>query len=122
MNKISNKWLKVILWVCSYVNIIVFALVGGFIWLKNDNEEIKKEFKKVLWVTIIFIAINALLSLISACIGLGTYNADASRAIQVISSLVTIGKIITYVVFIILALVNKEENSKSNNSKEEINE
>lgn len=122
MNKISNKWLKVILWVCSYVNIIVFALVGGFIWLKNDNEEIKKEFKKVLWVTIIFIAINALLSLINACIGLGTYNADASRAIQVISSLVTIGKIITYVVFIILALVNKEENSKSNNSKEETNE
>ena len=45
MNKISNKWLKIILWVGSYINILLFALVGGYIWIKTDNEDVKNEIK-----------------------------------------------------------------------------
>ena len=112
MNKISNKWLKIILWVGSYINILLFALVGGYIWIKTNNEDVKNDIKKILWVTIIFTAIGAFLSIFSACMGFGSYNADASKAYSIISSLVVIAKIVTYLVFIILVLVNKKESNK----------
>ena len=94
MEKISDRWAKLILWASAYINAILFALVGGYYWLKTDREELKSECKKVLWVTLIFLAITMTLTVISS---FGTICNGGYRVISVISAVVAIVKVCTYV-------------------------
>lgn len=118
MNKISDKWMKVILWASSYVSAIAFALVGGYVFINTDKDNIKNETKKVLIVTLIYVALGMFVTLFGACMSFGSYSAGVSKAYAVISALIAISKIIVYVVFVILALVSKDE-KLSNKQKSE---
>lgn len=126
MEKISDRWAKLILWASAYISAILFALVGGYYWLKTDREELKSECKKVLWVTLIFLAISMTLTVISS---FGTICAGGYRAISIISAIVTIIKVCTYLTFALFAFFgiefdifgqkSKEKNNKKAEKKDE---
>lgn len=119
MNKISDKWMKVILWASSYVSAIAFALVGGYVFINTDKDNIKNETKKVLIVTLIYVALGMFVTLFGARMSFGSYSAGVSKAYAVISALIAISKIIVYVVFVILALVSNNDEKLSNKQKSE---
>ncbi len=63
MHKISKRWLKAMLWASSFVSPLLFALVGGYVWIKSDDEEISHEVKHVFFDVMIFIGIDLITSL-----------------------------------------------------------
>ena len=54
MEKLNSKWQKLILWLTGYLNIIAFVLGGGFVYLKTQDEKVKKSAKTVLAFVIVF--------------------------------------------------------------------
>ena len=58
MKKIGKIPGALIVWASAYVNVIVFALCGGYFFLKSDDESLKNETKKALIVTLIFVGIG----------------------------------------------------------------
>ena len=101
MNKISDRWAKLILWAGSYISAILFAIVGGYCWLKTDREELKKECKKVLVVTLIFLVFDIIIALISSFTTIFSFN--AYKFISIFKAVVSFIKICTYVVFALFA-------------------
>ena len=106
MKKIGKKFSSLIVWASAYLNIVAFALCGGDFWLKSDDEDLKGETKKALIVTLIFTALNMLLSLVSQLISLCgiSYGSDTYTVYQKLSSLVSLAKIIVYAAFALIAL------------------
>lgn len=41
----SNRWKKVLVLLSGYINFVAFAIVGGYIFVKSDNEDVKKNGK-----------------------------------------------------------------------------
>lgn len=117
MRNLKNNVVKLLLWISGYVNIIVYALVGGYVLLKCDNEELDKENKKVFLVTAICIAISAFFSIFSACFNFeNSYNSDARKVYNIMTGIYTIARIITYTVFGIIAFVKTD----TVNNKEQV--
>lgn len=115
MKGLKNCYAKAILWISSFVNVIVFALTGGYVWLKSDNEELKKETKKVLIVAIVFICLDAILSVLYNIYSFNTnYSGDFYNFYRTMTKIVAIGKTVTYLVFALIALFSKEKETKTN--------
>lgn len=127
MEKIKKNWLKLILWVSAYANAIIFALCGGYVWIKTEDEGVKKEIKKVFLISLIFIAVDALLALVHSFLNIAESN--DYRVYSIVSSLITIAKIVTFVIFALLAFfdngateVSEEETDDENDSDNEVKE
>ena len=124
MNKIGKKFGALIVWASAYVNVIVFALCGGYFFLKSDDESLKNETKKALIVTLIFVGIGMLQSLVSYLFTLCgvSYSGDLYRAHQTIGSLVSVAKIAVYAVFAALSVFGgkkgEEKSEKTDDSTE----
>lgn len=124
MNKIGKKFGGLIVWASAYVNVIVFALCGGYFFLKSDDESLKNETKKALIVTLIFVGIGMLQSLVSYLFTLCgvSYSGDLYRAHQTIGSLVSVAKIAVYAVFAALSVFGgkkgEEKSEKPDDSTE----
>lgn len=105
MNKIGKKAASLIVWASAYVNVIVFALCGGFAWFKSNDETVKNETKKALIVTLLFIAVGMIQSFVGQCLSLFgvSYGSDLYTAHQMIANVITIAKIVVYAVFALLA-------------------
>lgn len=105
----SQNLKRCFMWVCGYLNIVAFALVGGYLYIKSDDEDMKKEVKIALIVTLIFTAITAVLSIYNYCGGFSSayYGSVAYDIYSICLSVVQIAKIIVYAVFAIMALVKK---------------
>ena len=106
MKKIGKKLGGLIVWASAYVNVIAFALCGGYFYLKSDDESLKNETKKALIVTLIFVGIGMIQSLVGYLFALCgvSYSGDAYRAHQTIGSLVSVAKIAVYAVFAALSV------------------
>lgn len=107
MEKIKKNWLKLILWAGAYVNLLIFALCGGYVYLKTEDEDVKKEVKKVFLISLLFVGINMLPSLIYNILGLAT--SSNYDFYNVLTRLVSIAEIITFIVFGILAFFSPEK-------------
>ena len=124
MNKIGKKFGALIVWASAYVNVIVFALCGGYFFLKSDDESLKNETKKALIVTLIFVGIGMIQSLVSYLFTLCgvSYSGDLYRAHQTIGSLVSVAKIAVYAVFAALSVFGgkkgEEKSEKPDDSTE----
>ncbi len=124
MKKIGKILGGLIVWASAYVNVIVFALCGGYFFLKSDDESLKNETKKALIVTLIFVGIGMIQSLVSYLFTLCgvSYSGDLYRAHQTIGSLVSVAKIAVYAVFAALSVFGgkkgEEKSEKTDDSTE----
>ena len=108
MIDIKKPWAKLLLWVSGYVSAICYALVGGFVFLNCEDEELRAENKKVFVVSLIFLGLSAFTSIWYSLNSLFGASTEMYRAYSVFTSIVSICKIITFVVFAILALCSKD--------------
>lgn len=124
MKKIGKIPGALIVWASAYVNVIVFALCGGYFFLKSDDESLKNETKKALIVTLIFVGIGMIQSLVSYLFTLCgvSYSGDLYRAHQTIGTLVSVAKIAVYAVFAALSVFGgkkgEEKSEKTDDSTE----
>ena len=124
MKKIGKIPGALIVWASGYVNVIVFALGGGYFFLKSDDESLKNETKKALIVTLIFVGIGMIQSLVSYLFTLCgvSYSGDLYRAHQTIGTLVSVAKIAVYAVFAALSVFGgkkgEEKSEKTDDSTE----
>ena len=121
MKKIGKIPGALIVWASAYVNVIVFALCGGYFFLKSDDESLKNETKKALIVTLIFVGISMLVSYLFTLCGV-SYSGDLYRAHQTIGTLVSVAKIAVYAVFAALSVFGgkkgEEKSEKTDDSTE----
>lgn len=101
----STRWKSLLIWVCGYLSIIAFAVAGGYAIVKSNDEELKSTAKKAFIVTLIFTLIAMFLGLYDAIGGMtdGYYSSAAYGAYSVMSKIVTIAKIVVFVVFAALS-------------------
>ena len=107
----NKKWKSILVWLSAYLNFIAFVLVGGYLYIKKEDEEVQSATKQAFLVTLIFTAINAFLLLFSNIGGLTNtyYSSSAYKFYSVCVNLVNIAKVVVYATFIIFTLVKKDE-------------
>lgn len=117
MNKLwTNKWKSVLIWISAYISFIAYALVGGYVIVKKEDEELQKTAKNALIVTIIFTALSALLSIFHYIAGFSDnyYSSSAYEFYTTASTIFSIAKIVVYAVFVVLTLMKQEGESENN--------
>lgn len=115
MNEIwTKKWKKVLIWISGYVNFIAFAIVGGWVIVKSDDKELKRTAKTTFIVTLIFIAIEAILLILSSIFQQtsGYYSSNLYDVMSILSLIETIAKIIVYAIFIIFTFCEDKTSDK----------
>ncbi len=110
----SSKWKKCLIWFSAYVNFIAFALVGGYVILKNDDEELKSSTKTAFIITMIFAAVSAFLSIFYNFASMSDkfYNSSAYDFYDIATKIVNVAKILVFAIIIIIELAKKEEAPK----------
>lgn len=118
MNKIGKKAASLIVWASAYVNVIVFALCGGYAWFKSNDDTVKNETKKALIVTILFTAVGMIQSFVGQCLSLFgvSYGSDLYSAHQMIANVISIANIVVYAVFALLAFFKNDTAAASGKS------
>lgn len=124
--KFSNVWKKLLIWFSAYFSFISFAIVGGYVIVKEDDEELRKTTKVAFLVTLIFAAISAFLSIYYNCYAMAqNASAGAYNFYRWMNFFTTIGKILTYATFMIISIfVNnkKVEDKKADKETEKVSE
>lgn len=112
----NEKLKKVFILLSGYLSFIAFAIVGGYVFIKSDSEELKKTAKLTLIVTLIFTAISAVLLIYNHFGNFfgGYYSSTAYDVYSMITGIVAIAKIIVYAVLIIMVLVKKGNEASEN--------
>lgn len=109
----TKSWKEVLIWFCGYVNLIAFAVVGGYAIVKSDDEALKKTAKTAFIVTLIFTALSALITIYNYCGSFADnyYGSAAYDFYSYATKIVEIARIIVYAVFIILTFVKNKKNA-----------
>ena len=112
----NEKLKKVFILLSGYLSFIAYAIVGVYVLVKSDNEELKKTAKLTLIVTLIFTAISAVLLIYNHFGNFfgGYYSSTAYDVYSIITGIVAIAKIIVYAVLIIMVLVKKDKEISEN--------
>lgn len=112
----NEKFKKVFILLSGYLSFIAFAIVGGYVFVKSDSEELKKTAKLTLIVTLIFTAISAVLLIYNHFGNFfgGYYGSTAYDVYSIITGIVAIAEIIVYAVLIIMVLVKKDNEASEN--------
>ena len=110
----TTRWKALFIWLSGYLSFIAFAVVGGYVIVKSEDEELKKTAKTVLIVTLIFTAISMFLGIYS---GIGNmtdnyYASNAYDAYGVIQQITNIAKIVVYAVFALIAFFGGKNNRR----------
>ncbi|MBQ7356804.1 MAG: hypothetical protein IJW66_05315 [Clostridia bacterium] len=106
----NKKWKTVLVWACAYLNFLALVLVGGYFYVKKDDEEVQTASRHAFITTLIFSAVSALLSVYNYIGGFvdSYYSSAAYELYSSLNALAGIARIVVFAVFIILAIVKKE--------------
>ena len=117
----SRRWKALLIWASGYLSFIAYAIVGGYVIVKSDDEELKDTAKKAFIVTLIFTAISMFFSIYSSIGALSSsyYSSGAYVAYGVLQMIVNIAKIVVYVVFALLSFFNVKVVSGKSEEKAE---
>lgn len=117
----SRRWKALLIWASGYLSFIAYAIVGGYVIVKSDDEELKDTAKKAFIVTLIFTAISMFFSIYNSIGALSSsyYSSDAYVAYGVLQMIVNIAKIVVYVVFALLSFFNVKVVSDKSEEKAE---
>ena len=120
----NNKWKSVLVWLSAYISFIAFVVVGGYFYVKKDEEEVQTATKRAFLVTLSFTAISAFFSIFNYIGGLANnyYTSAAYEFYSICTTIVGIAKIVVFAVFIILALIKKDAPASSENKDTEESE
>ena len=105
----NNRWKKALIWLCGYVSLIAYAITGGYVIVKSEDEDLRRTAKTAFIVTLIFTALDAFVSILSSIHGLSGYNQGFSEFLSWFRFFMQIAKIAVYAVFIILSLFGGEK-------------
>ena len=108
MEKLSNKFVQLLLYVAGYLGLLTALLASGFILYKGKDENNKKVAKTALVLAIIFVIIEAFITFylsffVTIC---GLSGAGYSIYIY-LSAIVSIAKIAVFTVFACISLFSK---------------
>lgn len=119
----NNLWKKILILLSGYVSFIAFAVVGGIVFFKTDDEELKKTAKLTLILSLIFLGVTAFFVLYNY-IGLMFSNYMSSPAYSVYSiclCIIGVAQVVVFATFIIMELVRglrkKEQVEEKNDEK-----
>lgn len=117
----SRRWKALLIWASGYLSFIAYAIVGGYVIVKSDDEELKDTAKKAFIVTLIFTAISMFFSIYNSIGALSSsyYSSGAYVAYGVLQMIVNIAKIVVYVVFALLSFFNVKVVSGKSEEKAE---
>ncbi len=117
----NKKWKTVLVWACAYLNFLALVLVGGYFYVKKDDEAVQTASKHAFITTLIFSAISAFLSTYNYIGGLTNnyYSSAAYELYSTLNAISGIARIVVFAVFIILALVKKDAPVKTDASAPE---
>lgn len=117
----SRRWKALLIWASGYLSFIAYAIVGGYVIVKSDDEELKETAKKAFIVTLIFTAISMFFSIYNSIGALSSsyYSSGAYVAYGVLQMIVNIAKIAVYVVFALLSFFNVKVVSDKSEEKAE---
>lgn len=117
----SRRWKALLIWASGYLSFIAYAIVGGYVIVKSDDEELKDTAKKAFIVTLIFTAISMFFSIYNSIGALSSsyYSSGAYVAYGVLQMIVNIAKIAVYVVFALLSFFNVKVVSDKSEDKAE---
>lgn len=117
----SRRWKALLIWASGYLSFIAYAIVGGYVIVKSDDEELKETAKKAFIVTLIFTAISMFFSIYNSIGALSSsyYSSGAYVAYGVLQMIVNIAKIVVYVVFALLSFFNVKVVSDKSEEKAE---
>ena len=117
----SRRWKALLIWASGYLSFIAYAIVGGYVIAKSDDEELKDTAKKAFIVTLIFTAISMFFSIYNSIGALSSsyYSSGAYVAYGVLQMIVNIAKIVVYVVFALLSFFNVKVVSDKSEEKAE---
>ena len=117
----SRRWKALLIWASGYLSFIAYAIVGGYVIVKSDDEELKDTAKKAFIVTLIFTAISMFFSIYNSIGALSSsyYSSGAYVAYGVLQMIVNIAKIVVYVVIALLSFFNVKVVSDKSEEKAE---
>ncbi|MBR2650899.1 MAG: hypothetical protein IKD45_04495 [Clostridia bacterium] len=113
--KWTKKWKATLIFLCSYLNFLAYALVGGYVIVKDEDEDLKKVAKEAFILTLVFTALSAFLSIYSYIGGFfdNYYSSVAYDIYGIISPLIAIAKIATYATLVVHELLKKDDASEA---------
>ena len=120
----NNKWKSVLVWLSAYLSFIAFVIVGGYFYIKKEEEELQIATKRAFLVTLGFTAVSAFFSLFHYIGSLANdyYVSSAYDFYSICTTIVGIAKIIVFATFIILAIIKKDAPIASKNNDNAENE
>lgn len=109
MQTIQLDLKKIAVWASAYLDPVLFALVGGFFYLKSDDESVKKTCVQALKIKLLFIGITVLFNVIDLIGSMfkGYYGSDFYSFMNKVDTIYAIARIVVYVVFMIRSFLVK---------------
>ncbi len=110
-SKWTTMWKKLLIWASGYLSFIAFALVGGYVILKEEDEQLKLVTKQVFVLTLIFTAVSMVLSIYNSVGSLfdGWYSSVAYDIYDILTTVRSIAQIVVYALGAILTLTKKQQ-------------
>lgn len=124
MKKIwNNRWKKALIWLSGYLSFIAYAIVGGYVIVKSEDQELRKTAKTAFVVTLIFTAIGALQNILAQINNRSGYSAGFGEFLAWLGFFVMLAEIAVYATFIIMSLFggsSEESASDADEQKKEV--
>ncbi len=96
----SLRWKKLLIWICGYLSIVAFAIVGGYTIVRSDSRALKQTSKNAFIAVVVFTVLEAIRLLLSS---IGSVSGGMAGFLAVYVMLVALAKIIVFACCAIIA-------------------